>query len=37
LQEIADRQGSTLSSVKTVLHRTRTGLREYLEKEGYCV
>ena len=37
LQEIADRQGVTLSWVKTALHRTRQGLREYLEKEGYFV
>lgn len=37
LQEIADRQGVTLSWVKTTLHRTRLGLREYLEKEGYSV
>ncbi len=37
LQEIADRQGVTLSWVKTALHRTRQGLREHLEKEGYSV
>ena len=37
LQEIADKQGVTLSWVKTALHRTRLGLREYLEKEGYFV
>ena len=37
LQEIARRQGSTLSAVKTALSRTRAGLREYLEKEGYTV
>ena len=37
LQEIADRQGVTLSWVKTTLHRTRQGLREYLEKEGFSV
>ena len=37
LQEIADKQGVTLSWVKTALHRTRQGLREYLEKEGYFV
>ena len=37
LQEIADQQGATLSWVKTALHRARTGLRDYLEKEGYTV
>ena len=37
LQEIADKQGVTLSWVKTALHRTRVGLREHLEKEGYSV
>lgn len=37
LQEIADKQGVTLSWVKTALHRTRLGLRNYLEKEGYFV
>lgn len=37
LQEIADRQGVTLSWVKITLHRARIGLREYLEKEGYSV
>ena len=37
LQEIADRQGVTLSWVKTTLYRVRVGLREYLEKEGYSV
>ena len=37
LQEIARKQGVTLSWVKTALHRARQGLREYLEKEGYSV
>ena len=37
LQEIVDKQGVTLSWVKTTLHRTRQGLREHLEKEGYSV
>lgn len=37
LQEIADKQGVTLSWVKTTLHRTRQGLREHLEKEGFSV
>lgn len=37
LQEIADKQGVTLSWVKTALHRARKGLRDHLEKEGYSV
>lgn len=37
LQEIAQRQRNSLSVVKTTLYRTRTGLRDYLEKEGYSV
>lgn len=37
LQDIADELGVRLSWVKTTLHRTRLGLREHLEKEGYCV
>lgn len=37
LQDIADGLGVRLSWVKTTLHRTRRGLREYLEKEGYGV
>ena len=37
LQEIADRQGVTLSWDKTALHRTRLGLRDHLEKEGFSV
>lgn len=37
LQDIADRQRVSLAKVKSTLHRTRIGLREYLEKEGYNV
>lgn len=37
LQEIATRQGVSLSQVKSTLHRVRQGLRLYLEKEGYSV
>ncbi|MCH5337769.1 MAG: sigma-70 family RNA polymerase sigma factor [Acetatifactor sp.] len=32
--EIADRYGMKLNTVKTVLFRTRTRLKDYLEKEG---
>ena len=31
---IADRYGLKLNTVKTILHRTRGKLRDYLEKEG---
>ena len=34
LQEIADRNGMRLSAVKMILLRTRSKLRDYLEKEG---
>ena len=37
LQEIAIRQGVSLSAVKSRLYRARQGLRDYLEKEGYSV
>ncbi len=37
LQEIAARQGVTLSAVKSRLSRARQGLRDHLEKEGYSV
>lgn len=37
LQDIADGLGVRLSWVKTTLYRTRAGLREHLEKEGYSV
>lgn len=35
VREIAERQGASESKVKSMLFRTRQGLREYLEKEGY--
>jgi len=37
LQEIAAQLGTTVPWVKSTLHRTRKGLRTYLEKEGYSV
>ena len=35
LAEIAARQESTLPQVKSMLHRTRQNLRDYLQKEGF--
>jgi len=37
VKEIAAYLGITESKVKTLLHRTRLGLKEYLEKEGFCL
>lgn len=37
LREIAARQGSREGRIKSMLYRTRQGLREYLEKEGFEV
>lgn len=37
LREIAAQTGSTEQAVKSLLHRTRAGLREHLEKEGFAV
>ena len=37
LREIAARQGCTESKVKSMLYRTRQGLRAYLEKEGFSL
>ena len=37
IREVARYCGMTESKVKTVLYRTRVGLKEYLEKEGFCV
>ena len=37
LGEIAAGQGFTESNVKSMLYRTRQGLREYLEKEGFSI
>lgn len=35
LQAIAVRQGCTVAAVKSMLHRTRQGLRQHLTEEGY--
>lgn len=35
LEEIARRQGCSVSRVKSMLHRTRQGLRRYLSEEGF--
>ena len=37
LRDIAARQDTTVSQVKSMLHRVRLGLREHLQKEGYDV
>ena len=37
IKEIAVYLGITESKVKTLLFRTRVGLKEYLEKEGFCL
>ena len=37
VKEIAAYLGITESKVKTLLFRTRIGLKEYLEKEGFCL
>lgn len=37
IREVAVCCGMTESKCKTLLHRTRKGLREYLNKEGYAV
>jgi len=37
LEEIAGRYGFTVSKVKSMLHRTRQGLRVYLREEGFCL
>jgi RNA polymerase sigma-70 factor (ECF subfamily) len=37
LETIAARQGSTVSAVKSLLHRTRVGLRQYLTEEGFML
>lgn len=37
VREIAAGQGFTESKVKSMLYRTRQGLREYLEKEGFSI
>ncbi len=37
IREIAERLDTSESQVKSLLHRTRNGLREHLEKEGFSV
>ena len=37
LGDIARREGMTRSAVKSLLHRVRQGLRQYLEKEGFTL
>ena len=37
LEDIARRYGFTVSKVKSLLHRTRKGLREHLIREGYAL
>ena len=37
VKEIARYLGMSESKVKSLLYRTRIGLKEYLEKEGFCV
>ena len=37
IREVADYCGISESKAKTLLHRTRQGLKEYLKKEGYPV
>lgn len=37
LQDIAARQNTTVAKVKSMLYRTRQGLREHLQKEGFDV
>ena len=37
IKEVAAYCGMSESKVKSLLYRTRLGLKEYLEKEGFCV
>ena len=37
VKEIASYLGMSESKVKTLLYRTRLGLKEYLQKEGFCL
>ena len=37
IRDIARRYGFTVSKVKSLLHRTRKGLREHLIREGYAL
>ncbi|MGN0687859.1 MAG: RNA polymerase sigma factor [Oscillospiraceae bacterium] len=37
IKEISERSGESESKIKSMLYRTREGLKQYLEKEGYSV
>lgn len=37
LEVIARRQGCSVSRIKSMLHRTRQGLRQYLDEEGFVL
>ena len=37
LRDIARREGMTQSAAKSLLHRVRQGMRQYLEKEGFTL
>jgi len=37
INDIAENHNLSVSNVKTILHRTRLGLKEYLEREGFAV
>ena len=37
IRDIARRYGDSISKVKSLLHRTRKGLREHLIREGYAL
>lgn len=37
IKDIAEYQGASESNIKSILHRIRVGLKNYLEKEGFLV
>jgi len=37
MKDIAENHGLSVANVKTILHRTRAGLKKYLEKGGFSV
>ena len=37
IKEISERRGESETKIKSMLHRTRAGLKQYLEKEGFSV
>ena len=37
IKEICERRGESENKIKSMLHRTRVGLKQYLEKEGFSV